>query len=99
MSIPKEKTILLKIKEIMDNYKPLTAYAVLREIKDLTDSYEDRGYIGGPIVGEAEGGSYKIEPGHSIRCASYTSPALESRGHIPGKCDCKVLGEEETEEV
>jgi len=25
---------------------------------------------------------------HSIRCASYTSPALLARGHRPGACDC-----------
>lgn len=25
---------------------------------------------------------------HSIRCASYTSDGLRSRGHVPGECDC-----------
>lgn len=49
MSIPKEKTILLKIKEIV-NTDQLPDVA-LNKIKELTDSYEDPGYIGGPVVG------------------------------------------------
>lgn len=36
---------------------------------------------------------------HSIYCASYTTEALQKRGHIPGKCDCgqpeKVESQEE----
>lgn len=49
MSIPKEKTILLKIKEIVES-KPssdIERVDVINEIKKLIDSYEDPGYIGG----------------------------------------------------
>jgi hypothetical protein len=56
MSIPKEKTILLKIKEIMETRHPGGLLEAWIEIQKLIDSYEDPGYIGGPIVGEAEGG-------------------------------------------
>jgi hypothetical protein len=60
MSIPKEKTILLKIKEIVDRvrYSSISTNYIkaVSEIQELIDSYEDRGYIGGPVVGEAEGG-------------------------------------------
>ncbi len=46
MSIPKEKTILFKIKEIVDR----TIDNTLRvgQINNLVRDYEDPGYIGGP---------------------------------------------------
>lgn len=57
MSIPKEKTILLKIKEIVKDKESLHQDHIeaLNKIEALVDSYVDPGYIGGPIVGEAEG--------------------------------------------
>jgi hypothetical protein len=53
MSIPKEKTILIKIKEIVDT-KYVASSTKVRQIKKLVDSYQDPGYIGGPVVAEAE---------------------------------------------
>jgi hypothetical protein len=53
MSIPKDKTILLKIKEIIAE-KGQTADIALMRICALVEAYEDPGYIGGPIVGEEE---------------------------------------------
>jgi hypothetical protein len=52
MSIPKEKTILLKIKEILKNdCAPVIKFKMITQ---LVEAYEDPGYIGGPIVGEEE---------------------------------------------
>jgi hypothetical protein len=39
---------------------------------------------------------------HSIHCASYTTEALQKRGHVAGKCDCKdqpSVREENQEEI
>jgi hypothetical protein len=52
MSIPKEKTILLKIKEILKRHISTTDAII--QIYELVKDYEDPGYIGGPIVGEPE---------------------------------------------
>jgi hypothetical protein len=54
MSIPKEKTILLKIIEIVKEDAPNNDK--MDSIEALVKDYVDPGYIGGPIVGEAEGG-------------------------------------------
>jgi hypothetical protein len=53
MSIPKEKTILLKIKEII-NDRTIDNTLRVGQINNLVRGYEDPGYIGGPIVGEEE---------------------------------------------
>ena len=72
MSIPKEKTILLKIKEILKKYRPLTAYLTVHEISELVYSYEDPGYIGELSEGRVSGavaivqesdGSFKMYEG------------------------------------
>jgi hypothetical protein len=56
MSIPKEKTILLKIKEILeDRDVTLSPLGRLWLIQNEIGKYKDPGYIGGPIVGEDEG--------------------------------------------
>lgn len=57
MSIPKEKLIIQEIKRILsDNEDSLSSRLVQRmKIKAIIDSYEDPGYITGPIVGTPEG--------------------------------------------
>jgi hypothetical protein len=72
MSIPKEKTILLKIKEIQDKpYKKGYNYAKdWYEINELVRNYSDPGYIGGPIVGESEGEESTIHDLNQIQIST-----------------------------
>ena len=52
MSIPKEKLIIFKIREILGVPMPPTIKLI--EIRKLIDSYEDPGYIEGPVIGEPD---------------------------------------------
>lgn len=63
MSKPKEKIIIQKIKEIIDN-KPQKVSAIISaydKIQGIIESYVDPGYIEAPIVGESEGPEEKEE--------------------------------------
>lgn len=64
MSIPKEKLIIFKIREIVNNrvlYSKQAAVDKIEEIKKIVMDYEDPGYIGGPVVGEEIAGI--VHPG------------------------------------
>lgn len=58
MSIPKEKLIISKIREMLEYRRKniettrISPLEYLRDIEKLVNDYVDPGYIGGPVVGE-----------------------------------------------
>ncbi len=56
MSIPKEKTIIENIKDWKSKLeqRKISLETFYHAVAYEVNSYEDPGYIGGPIVGEAE---------------------------------------------
>jgi len=64
MNIPKEKLIIFKIREIVNNrvlYSRQAAVDKIDEIKKIVMDYVDPGYIGGPVVGEEEDNQAPME--------------------------------------
>lgn len=66
MSISKEKQLILKIKEILSkdnpNHADYNPDNKLSDIQELVDSYEDPGYITGPIVGVQDDTPHDYKP-------------------------------------